>query len=330
MTTPIVLNAFSGSPHSNTINTPPHKTSMNRILRKLSGKASKSADRDLHSNTQYSNGAATLSPQRAKMPSAGKTSAPFSTADLPPAYTSAPQPITQNRHADSPYAFLRDFDTVFVIDDSGSMAGRCWRETADALAAITPICTEQDVDGIDIYFLNHKNSHATDSLGGFKNVTSVSAVQEIFRNVLPGGGTPTGSRLHKLLKPYVEDVVKAIQSHARYEVPKPCNIIVITDGCANDDPESVIVQAAKKLDQIGAEPWQVGIQFFQVGRDADAAKELRELDDALSGKYGIRDMVDTVPWDGVGDVALTAETIMKVTMGAVNRRWDRKEVSTNR
>ena len=33
----------------------------------------------------------------------------------------------------SPYAFLTQpgFDTIFVIDDSGSMAGRCWRETKD-------------------------------------------------------------------------------------------------------------------------------------------------------------------------------------------------------
>jgi hypothetical protein len=41
--------------------------------------------------------------------------------------------------ADSKYAFLTQFDTVFLIDDSGSMVGRSWRETKEALSVITPI-----------------------------------------------------------------------------------------------------------------------------------------------------------------------------------------------
>jgi hypothetical protein len=49
------------------------------------------------------------------------------------------------------------------------------------------------------------------------------------------------------------------------EQVKSLNIIVITDGVPSDDVESVIVRAAKRLDQCNAEPWQVGIQFFQVG-----------------------------------------------------------------
>jgi hypothetical protein len=40
--------------------------------------------------------------------------------------------------ADSEYAFLTQFDTVFLIDDSSSMAGRSWRETKEALSTITP------------------------------------------------------------------------------------------------------------------------------------------------------------------------------------------------
>lgn len=55
---------------------------------------------------------------------------------------------------DDPYAFLSTFDTIFLIDNSGSMAGQSWRETRDLLRAITPICTSHDSDGIDVYFLN--------------------------------------------------------------------------------------------------------------------------------------------------------------------------------
>ncbi|XP_014559449.1 hypothetical protein COCVIDRAFT_24175 [Bipolaris victoriae FI3] len=56
-----------------------------------------------------------------------------------------------------PYAFLKSFDTIF-IDDSGSMSGRSWQETRKALENITPICTQDDGDGIDLYFLNHTAS----------------------------------------------------------------------------------------------------------------------------------------------------------------------------
>ncbi|KAK0740058.1 hypothetical protein B0T18DRAFT_392955 [Schizothecium vesticola] len=36
--------------------------------------------------------------------------------------------VTNLSTPDDPYAFLSTFDTVFVIDDSGSMAGHSWRE----------------------------------------------------------------------------------------------------------------------------------------------------------------------------------------------------------
>jgi hypothetical protein len=63
---------------------------------------------------------------------------------------------------------------------------------------------------------------------------------------------------------------------------KPLNIIVITDGVPSDDVESVIVRAAKRLDQCNAKPWQVGIQFFQVGEKPKATENLRDFDDGLA------------------------------------------------
>ncbi|KAK5948431.1 hypothetical protein OHC33_010605 [Knufia fluminis] len=259
-----------------------------------------------------------------------------SKSEAPPAYSAGPPVMASQSSrsglqtaADSPYAFLGQFDTVFVIDDSGSMAGRSWRETSDALSAITPICTEQDADGIDVYFLNNRNPYANDNIGAYTNVTSTAAVQEIFRSVRPSGGTPTGTRLNAILKQYLKDLPKEIERQARGQAAtvKPLNIIVITDGVATDDVESAIVSSAKKLDKMGAEPWQVGIQFFQVGQDRAAAQDLKELDDALADEHGVRDMVDTVPWSGVDGAVLMAEGIMKVTMGAINRRLDRKRAS---
>lgn len=234
--------------------------------------------------------------------------------------------------ADSPYAFLTQFDTIFLIDDSGSMAGRSWRETSAALSAITPICTAHDADGIDIYFLNHRNPMAGSNCGGYTNITTTSAVEEIFRSVRPLGGTPTATRLNHILKPYLAQLEESIERRAQgQDVPvKPLNIIVITDGVPSDDVESVIVHAAKKLDQYDAEPWQIGIQFFQVGHEPEAAEDLRDLDDALASEHGIRDMVDTVPWTGEDGHTLTAAGILKCTMGAINRKLDRRRGSDER
>ena len=254
-------------------------------------------------------------------------------ADPPPTYSASasPQPAaglvsrsnprassTSNAGpppADNPFAFLATFDTVFLIDDSGSMAGRSWREVAAALKSITPICTAHDADGIDIYFLNNEPE--------FRQITSPEAVDRIFNRVRPQGSTPTGTRLNSILKPYLKDLEK------RGDKVKPLNIIVITDGQASDDPESVIISAAKKLDALEAPPWQVGIQFFQVGKEEGAAEALRDLDDGLVERGGgIRDMVDTVPWSGTNGSGLNGEGIMKVVLGAVNRRLDRKRNST--
>ncbi|KAG9191924.1 hypothetical protein G6011_10658 [Alternaria panax] len=251
---------------------------------------------------------------------------PFSSnRDAPPAYTPGPaQNIGATASApaagctdDDPYHFLRTFDTVFLVDDSGSMAGRSWTETGKALEMIAPICTQRDADGIDIYFLNHPDSSL------YKNITSAGTIIEIFQTVRPSGGTPTGQRLNKILKCY-------LRRFEQDNTIKPMNIIVITDGVPSDDVESVIISAARKLDVLDAEAWQVGIQFFQVGKEAGARDHLKQLDDEIAdmarkdGRGVPRDMVDTVPFTGAGNAELTGIGILKVTMGAINRRWDMK------
>ena len=220
------------------------------------------------------------------------------------------------------YAFLTTFDTIFLIDDSGSMSGRNWRETEAAIRAITPICTSHDEDGIDMYFLNHKSNNrggADKPAGGYYGIKRADTIQNIFSAVRPQRTTPLGTRLHHILKPYIASLVAAEQ----IEDVKPVNIIVITDGRPSDDPESVVVQHARKLDSIEAPPYQVGLQFFQVGNDAGAAEFLRELDDDLADQ-GVRDMVDTTTWDSSAQDPLSADNILKVVLGAVVRRLDRK------
>ena len=229
----------------------------------------------------------------------------------PPAYT---PPVASTQ--DDQYAFLSSFDTVFLIDDSGSMAGRSWRETAGAISAITPICTAHDADGIDIYFLNARDSSE------YKNIKSSADVFRIFESVRPYGGTKTGERLCNILTPYLRRI-----DQEGVENVKPLNIIVITDGVPSDDPETEIKRAMRKLEKVDAPMWQVGIQFFQVGNEFGAKEALEYLDDQVKIPGCDRDIVDTVPWNA-NSGGLSGEGILKCVLGAVNKRLDRKRNSS--
>ncbi|KDN64396.1 hypothetical protein CSUB01_12220, partial [Colletotrichum sublineola] len=101
---------------------------------------------------------------------------------------------------EDPYAFLSSFDTIFLIDDSGSMAGDSWPEVRNVLRAIIPICTSHDDDGIDLYFLNNKTSNSSNvragkAANGYYGIRRAETVQKIFTTVRPCGATPTGQRL---------------------------------------------------------------------------------------------------------------------------------------
>lgn len=259
----------------------------------------------------------------------------------PGAWGPSPQPphpsFTQPNNSNVPntdedrYAFLSKYDTIFLVDDSGSMAGSRWAETRAALSAITSICVSHDEDGIDLYFLNHRSgAPAANGKGpdGFYNVASPAVVDAIFDSARPQGRTFTGSRLDSILSPYMANLQRA-RSIADV---KPVNIIVITDGQPLDDPESVIVQHARKLDKLEAPMSQVGIQFFQVGNEPEAREALQDLDDGLVHQ-GVRDMVDTATFDATDpsrNKVLTADGILKVVLGAVVRRLDRRAADGRR
>ncbi|TPX09982.1 uncharacterized protein E0L32_008829 [Thyridium curvatum] len=242
---------------------------------------------------------------------------------------------------EDPYAFLSSFDTIFLIDDSGSMAGRSWREVKDVLLNIAPICTAHDTDGVDVYFLNHTGNSPADlangkAAGGYRNITDEQTIEDLFRRVAPTRATLTGTALSHILGAYIRNYearVAACGGDPDGTGVRPINVIVITDGAPTDDPEAVLRRWAGKLDKLDAPPHQVGIQFFQVGNEPGATEALRQLDDELAqagnGRPAVRDMVDTVTWnarDGARRV-LTADAILKTVLGAVVKRLDRSTVS---
>jgi hypothetical protein len=84
----------------------------------------------------------------------------------------APPPI-----AGDAYAWLDGFGTSFVIDDSGSMAGSLWRQTADALMTITPVCTAHDADRTDIHYISHPSHNHAETHFAQVNSTSPNVLE---------------------------------------------------------------------------------------------------------------------------------------------------------
>jgi hypothetical protein len=302
-------------------------------------------------------------------------------SDLPPPYEEAQVPTIkisapEELESDSQYAFLGEFHTIFLVDDSSSMRGELWQEAKEAIAAIAPVCTKYDSDGIDIYFINHRpksNTNTSSSsnynsnsnynynyasnssrrskldAGGYHNIKTAQRVNEIFTSVRPSGGTGVGGRLHDILDPYTKLVeAKETERRAQRDASgsgflakpvdpeaiksvKPINIITITDGVFTDDAESIIIKTAQMLDgpSCRAIPWQVGIQFFQIGNDEMARQYLEELDEDLGSRCNnlhMRDIVDTVSWRNRAGRRLEGDGILKTVLGAVHKRLDRKKV----
>ncbi|KAG8932094.1 COP9 signalosome (CSN) subunit [Tulasnella sp. 417] len=251
---------------------------------------------------------------------------PVRSESPPPVSPRGQAPVVPPRRRPSiedPLELLRRYDTVIIVDDSTSMDGPLWYEARDALAGIAEVAARYDLDGIDVHFLNNPIVGR-----GLRNGTEV---KQLFDQTAPYGITPTGEKLEELLLDYLIRLEDAKTAQLNGDVGalkrvKPVSFLVITDGAATDDPESVIVQAARRLDEGRFPLSQVGIQFVQIGTDEDAAEALRVLDDDLATVHGVRDIVDTYPYTAEGS-QLTADSLAKILLGGINRRLDRRKPS---
>ncbi|GAB1311439.1 hypothetical protein MFIFM68171_01649 [Madurella fahalii] len=244
------------------------------------------------------------------------------------------RPIHDGEKHKSSFSLLGQFDTVFLLDDTGSMVvtdsdgGRSrWEELIDSLRHTVDIVCQYDKDGVEVRFFiqDHKDEDGiTDGQRVLDLLTKEVGPDE------QGGGTYVSNALWAILVPYIdrfEEWKNSLRDRSKPKVkmPKMLNLIVITDGAADDKEgvESVIVSAAKRLDQLSALPSQVGIQFLQIGKDDDAARWLKTLDDSLREKHGVRDIVDTRPWDSPKVIDKPfKDRLSQILLGAVSRARD--------
>ncbi|OCF43858.1 hypothetical protein I317_02301 [Kwoniella heveanensis CBS 569] len=237
----------------------------------------------------------------------------------PPSLPPRPNSFVPPPGKEDALEMLREFDTVFLVDDSTSMAGERWSQARQALMEVAEIAARYDDNGVDIYFLNSKR------VG--KELKAAHEVEDLFRGLEPKGATPTGIRLEAILRDYMSRLERSSalspggSAAGEEQGIKAMNLIVVTDGAPTDDPESVLIACAKRLDKGEYPLSQVGVQFLQIGDDVEAREALQELDDGLSSAHGVRDIVDTVLYTGED---MSAGLIIKTLLGGINRRLDRR------
>ncbi|KAG2143471.1 uncharacterized protein EDB93DRAFT_1252074 [Suillus bovinus] len=203
---------------------------------------------------------------------------------------------------------VAEYKTVILIDDSISMAeGDLWSQMREALAGIVDLAIQYGSKGIDLHFM-HQTQFA-------ENMRSRSEVQKLFDQLSPTGeDTPTGVRLEQIIEMYLPLIEHPNSTH------EPISIIVITDGAATDGDDLLrcIIEAASRLDRQQVPLDKFGIQFVQIGTDQDAARALHMLDDELSERYKIRDIVDTTPFDH-DNGAFNTDYMVKIFIGSLHQ-----------
>ncbi|KAH7924323.1 hypothetical protein BV22DRAFT_514413 [Leucogyrophana mollusca] len=205
---------------------------------------------------------------------------------------------------------LARIKTVILVDDSFSMEGTLWAQAREALGGVVDLANKYGSKGIDLFFL-HQDGYEP-------NLKTKREVESIFDHTVPNGeDTPTAFKLEQIINHYLPFLEAKNSTH------EPITVIVLTDGVATDheDLPARIVEAAHRLEnhKIGEEMF--GIQFVQIGDDAEAADALNELDDGLAERYNIRDIVDATPFNS-SQGAFDTEYMLKILLGSINKDLD--------
>lgn len=211
---------------------------------------------------------------------------------------------TQNALDGTEYSRLSMFDTVFIIDDTLSMRNPVdststghhqmsrWDMLERSLEYIINIVTSHDRDGVDIQFLKNSEQNGNNISDPAVFLGKLRVVRELIQHSSPG--TEFLDDLSNAIAPRLKQFGEwkaAMAEGKRLKMPKPLNLIVVTDGHADDDDNVTwyLTDIAQELDKLRAPPRQIGIQFVQVGDDESATEWLRKLDDEL-GNGKVRDV----------------------------------------
>lgn len=207
-------------------------------------------------------------------------------------------------------AKLGRYDTVFVINDTNSMILPVERENGEqsssstveyrdrwsvlemTMVRIVNTAVSYDPDGVDIRFLRCGEQDFKDNAKfdakHIQNGQELLDRLELIRSEKLGTKYCQGGTIYlDILQNVLDERLFKFQRWNRQrkqqisaKAPKFLNVVVLTDGMANDveQVEWVISDTAKGLDECNAPPRCIGVQFVQIGDDEAASEWLDKLD----------------------------------------------------
>ncbi|MEA5568457.1 VWA domain-containing protein [Anabaena sp. UHCC 0399] len=199
---------------------------------------------------------------------------------------------------------LENRDYTLIIDKSGSMAtpdqkgGRNrWVTAQESTLALASKCEQFDPDGITLYVFSGRFKR-------YENVTSAKVAQ-IFLENDPSGTTD----LAAVLKHATDDYFQ--RKASGQTKPNGETILVVTDGEPDDRKAvmKVIIEASRRMDK----DEELAISFIQVGKDAQATRFLKVLDDELQSAGAKFDICDTITMDDMEDLSLSEVLLNAIT-----------------
>ncbi len=196
---------------------------------------------------------------------------------------------------------LKNRDYILIIDKSGSMVATDtptgqtrFKAAEESTIAIATMLEPYDPDGITVIPF----------AGGYKvyDNTTAAKVADIFRENQPMGGTVLAPVLQNVFDSYIANKAAGTAK------PNGAIVLVVTDGQPSDgvDVAKAISAFTHKLESGDDE---FGISFIQIGRDPEATRFLKGLDDNLVSAGAKFDIVDAKTIDEVEAIGLT-ETLM--------------------
>ncbi|BGP27538.1 von Willebrand factor, type A domain containing protein [Rhodotorula toruloides] len=227
-------------------------------------------------------------------------------------------------------AKLALFDTVLLVDDSGSMAfeenGSRIDDAKLVVSRVATAATFFDTDGISVYFLNSK------TVGN--NVTNEQQAQQLLGGIKFSGLTPLGTSLEqKILQPLL--VGPARQGSLR----KPLLVVCVTDGAPGGEDRHTIVRAItrakRELAQTRFGPDALSVQLAQIGNDLGARQFLGEIDShpEVGGLVDVTSNyeLEADDFQKTTGQELTPELwLVKLMLGPIDSSYDLKDENSGR
>lgn len=192
-------------------------------------------------------------------------------------------------------AFIQKRDLVLVIDNGTSMQG-FWPIVTFVAITLAMKIAGLDEDGYDVRFTI--NGAKYDKFG-LKGKGGLETLRKILMAAQPQSSKPTD--MSKVL----DDLFR---EHRRDRYRKATTLLALTDGAWEgtipvDNADNKIVEFARDLGKVKAPDRHYTIGFIRFG--VKFRDRLKALDDELSEKHEIRDIVDQTSWkSGVNKMIL--------------------------